>query len=710
MNPDRLLTTVSSCPNPEELWAYLVGRLPLPLLERIGGHLSDCTSCQLAVASVSDEGDYLASNVRHCLEPAAFLDEPECERLAARALEFTGQGDADTPPASGSGASVPALPGHGPVPELFGKFRLLHLLGRGGMGVVYKALEVPLDRVVALKMVLAGAYAEPQELARFQVEARAVARLDHPNVVRIFEAGDCDGLPYFSMELVEGGTLAQRVKDWPFAPHEAAEQILAVARGMQAAHQKGIVHRDLKPANVLLSSAGTPKVADFGLAKFLDSELVATRSNVAMGTPSYMAPEQAAGRTRDTGPTTDVWALGVMLYEMLTGHKPFPGESAEEVKHKITEEEPVPPRRLRAGLDPDLEAIALKCLEKDPRNRYPQAGALADDLQSHLAGESISARLPSRALKCWRFLRHHSRLSVVAGVLALLVVTVLVALHLANPLRTARQLQEQLARGETVVLLEEGNSPPSSSWPLGEGTITRPSRKNLHFSINAFQAAYLELLPEGQPPAYWLRAEILNPNYEFAQAGICFAHTGRLTGQGLEHCYFLLTFRNDWEFPKGRATTIGNVVSLQSQIGALGLFPRGPLHALPSFYVPRQELPRNGKVELSICRTPGPQALTKSKYVGTMGISQSFQSLPSEGQTAWRRLAVRVAPEGLQVWWEGQCIGTADRDFIIKRARHVLADNPELHPNKEFLPAGGLGLYVENGGASFRRVHVEPLP
>jgi serine/threonine protein kinase len=222
------------------------------------------------------------------------------------------------------GTEVPAES----FPKAFGKFRLLEKLGHGGMGVVYKALEVPLDRVVALKMVLAGAHATPEQMARFQVEARAVARLKHENVVPIFEAHQHEDIPYFTMELQEGGSLAQRLQQHTYSPPEAAELVQALARAVDAAHQKGIVHRDLKPGNVLLDAKGTPKVADFGLAKLVDANLAATQSDATMGTPAYMAPEQAAGGSKDVGPAADVYALGAILYELLCGRVPFEGKKS----------------------------------------------------------------------------------------------------------------------------------------------------------------------------------------------------------------------------------------------------------------------------------------------------------------------------------------------------------------------------------------------
>jgi WD40 repeat protein len=298
-------------------------------------------------------------------------------------------------------------------------YELLGELGRGGMGVVYKARQVGLNRLVALKMVLAGSHAGPEELARFRTEAEAVAALQHPNIVQIYEVGESDGLPFFSLELVEGGSLADRLTGTPWAARPAAELVATLARTMHYAHSCGIVHRDLKPANVLLApiqiadcrlqieemtadgssqsailnlQSAIPKVTDFGIAKLINSAAGRTRTGDVMGTPSYMAPEQASGRTREIGPAADVYALGAILCELLTGRPPFRAESAMETLFQVIAKEPVPLSQLVPRLPRDLETICLKCLEKEPTRRYESAAALADDLQRFLEGKPILAR------------------------------------------------------------------------------------------------------------------------------------------------------------------------------------------------------------------------------------------------------------------------------------------------------------------------------
>jgi tetratricopeptide (TPR) repeat protein/tRNA A-37 threonylcarbamoyl transferase component Bud32 len=266
------------------------------------------------------------------------------------------------------------------------------VLGRGGMGVVFKARHLRLNRVVALKMLLAGTYARVEELTRFRREAEAVATLRHPNIVQVHDAGEVAGRPYFTMEYLEGGSLAQFLAGKPLPPHRAAGLAATLASAVQFAHQSGFIHRDLKPANVLLTADGVPKITDFGLARSIAAGPAVTRSGDFLGTPSYMAPEQAAGHASAVGPAADIYALGAVLYEMLTGRPPFDGHSSVATIQKVVAEEPTPPSRFNAQVPRDLETICLKCLQKDPARRYGSAQDLADDLHRFLDGKPVLAR------------------------------------------------------------------------------------------------------------------------------------------------------------------------------------------------------------------------------------------------------------------------------------------------------------------------------
>jgi serine/threonine-protein kinase len=315
-------------------------------------------------------------------------------------------------PSSGS-VSTPPRPPDGKPRELPG-YEVQAMLGRGGMGVVYKACHLRLKRILALKMLLTGAYAGPRERARFQREAQAVANLRHPGIVRVYDVGEHDGCPFFTMELLDGGSLAQFLAGTPQPAQQAATLLITLAEAVQVAHQAGIVHRDLKPANILLTAEGTPKVADFGLARPFAGASELTLSGVRIGTPSYMAPEQVAGKAGRIGPAADIYALGAILYEMLTGRPPFRGETAAETERQVVHDEPVPPSRLNTKVPRDLETICLKCLSKEPRRRFASAAALADDLGRFAEGRPIQARPVGRAERLLRWCRRNPTVAALA--------------------------------------------------------------------------------------------------------------------------------------------------------------------------------------------------------------------------------------------------------------------------------------------------------
>lgn len=324
-------------------------------------------------------------------------------------------------------------------------YEVLGTLGRGGMGIVLKARDPRLDRIVAIKMVLAGRHASSEDRSRFRTEAEAAARIHHPGIVHIYEIGENDGTPYLALEYLPGGTLADRLHGTPLPAKESARILEQLARAVQAAHAVGVVHRDLKPSNIFFSAAGVPKIGDFGLAKRMDVDASHTHTGAIMGTPSYMAPEQAAGRTKEIGPPADVYALGSILYELLTGHPPFKAVSMLDTLEQVRSQEAVAPRTFLPGIPRDLETIALKCLEKDAARRYVSAAALADDCAAFLRGEPIQAR-PTPAWE--RAIKWAKRRPSAAALLVVSTMALLILLGLWGRFTVAIQAQRDLAERE----------------------------------------------------------------------------------------------------------------------------------------------------------------------------------------------------------------------------------------------------------------------
>jgi serine/threonine-protein kinase len=302
------------------------------------------------------------------------------------------------------------VPGATPLPASFGDYDLLEEVGRGGMGIVYRAHQKSLDRIVAVKMLLRRDLATAADLTRFQSEAEAAARLDHPGIVSIFEVGECGGHPFYSMRFIEGTTLAKVLAAGPMAAREAASILARVAEAVDVAHHRGVLHRDLKPSNILIDASGAPHVSDFGLAKRIEEDRDVTHTGAILGTPCYMSPEQAAGSRGDVGPTSDVWSLGAILYQTLTGRPPFQASNPMDTLLAVLENDPPLPRSLDPKVDRDLEMIALKSLQKPQDLRYASAAALAADLRAFLAGEPVAARSGGLAEIVSRLFRetHHA--------------------------------------------------------------------------------------------------------------------------------------------------------------------------------------------------------------------------------------------------------------------------------------------------------------
>jgi serine/threonine protein kinase len=448
-------------------------------------------------------------------------------------------------------------------------YQILGELGRGGMGVVYQARHLALQRLVALKMVLTGQHSGKTELTRFHTEAEAIARLQHPNIIQIYEVGEHENIPFFSLEFCPGGSLDRKLGGTPLLPEQAAGLVRTLAEAIHAAHQAGIVHRDLKPANVLLAADGAPKITDFGLARKLDGNPDGgpTQTGTILGTPGYMAPEQASGQCRELGPAADIYALGAILYECLTGRPPFQAATPLETILLVARTEPVPPSQLQPRTSRELETICLKCLQKDPARRYPTALALAEDLGRFLRGEPIQARPIGPLTHLARWCRRNP---LVAGLLTLIVLVLVVSLLNA---RFSQASLQGLARRNQVLLAE---------------SLARRLDERLHSDAQAVailsrlaEVRGLLAAPPGEraallPPTREALGSILRSNPDFSSAFVLDANGTALASTNPAHPGRNYAFR-DYFQEASRGQPFRSKILIGTSTGQAGMYYSAPV-------------------------------------------------------------------------------------------------------------------------------------
>jgi serine/threonine-protein kinase len=618
-----------------------------------------------------------------------------------------GQETLDTPTAAVAPYPAPAEPLQGL--RCLGDYDLLGEIRRGGMGVVYKARQRSLNRIVALKTLRTGPDASLAEVQRFRNEAEQAANLDHSHIVPIYEVNEFYGLVYFSMKLFEGGSLSDNLGRFTNDPRASARLLVQVARAVHHAHQRGILHRDLKPANILLDKDGQPHVGDFGLAKRLpladgglqtkdeqaaDTSLSSlphsahrtphsdlTEAGAVVGTPGYMAPEQAAG-ARVLTTAADVYGLGAVLYKLLTGRPPFDGSNREETVRRVRAEEPKPPRTLAPRVDPRLEAVCLKCLRKDPDRRYASAEALAEDLERWLTGEPPLAWPQPWRLRAWRAVRRHLAVCAIVAVCAFGAALAVLAAYY-DPDRPLHQARARLARGEPVTFVGETGPPAWWGWNSGEDATTLTRRKDRPFALATLAAGQFKLLPDPGTDRFRFRAEIRHDEaVQIGEVGLYFGFHTDPTPTGVAHFWCELTFADS-----------GGAARMH--------WPRGQeLKGPPTF----------NRLHLRVFRRLEPEG--RQLPISTP-IFLTYLPAPNAGPSPWRKVAVEVTPERVRVFWEGQAIpkGEISVDGLNQHVNNTYKLITRGNPGAlfAFAPRGAFGLFVSRGKASFRNVAVEPI-
>jgi serine/threonine protein kinase len=585
------------------------------------------------------------------------------------------------PSSNGGGQETVQIehPGSPSFPTVPG-YEIQSVLGEGSHGIVYLARQLSLDKLVALKMLRDGDLARPEDRKLLRRDAEVLAKLEHPSIVRIIDFGEAGGRSFYSMEYVKGRSLEDRLEAGPLPPHDAAQLVETLARALQAVHDKGIVHRDLKPANILLDENGTPKVADFGLAKRLGADVSLAASGQLVGNLAHMAPEQVEGNSNAVGPETDIWALGVILYESLTGRLPFVGQTVLEMMAHIRSAEPGFLRSDR--IDRDLQTICLKCLEKDPARRFTSAAELSADLERRLADEPIVSRPRRQIERLWGRVRRR-RAAVVGWTISAIAVLaslgiVYAALNAPSPdqLETKRQIKvqerisENLRAGRSVEFIGLTGGPEAPQWITQNPTSKSFLGEDGSFAIESWGHALLELQADPQRDHYRLRAEVRQDHGSFrnGSVGIYFLRQDHEGSKGLEQCYCLLAF-NDLDLTGHGKNPIQQTVQLTRES-------------------------------------------TSSTYRDDFGTVDFDPALTRSGAGPWRPLAVEVEPHRVRFYWEDMDIPI--KEISIEKLKKLPARGLRFSSEQwDIVPAfphrGGLGLYVFQSSGSFKNVVLQPL-
>jgi serine/threonine-protein kinase len=688
---------VLGCPGRDILVDFDLGKLPEATLAAVAEHVSSCERCEQILEALQEQGtdDRVLARVRACLVGPSPPEPPALagiEAIGGTVLATTEpQERSDRDGAPGPAADTVA-------DKMFGPYELRQKLGQGGMGVVYLARQVPLNRMVALKMILAGHHAGAKLVDRFVREGKTVAMLRHRNVVQVYELGEHEGLPYYSMELVEGGSLHARLAAGPLEPREAAEIVRTLAGAVAYAHQQNVIHRDLKPSNILLDRDGTPRITDYGIAKLLDTDsepdgattAQLTESGDILGTPSYMSPEQAVG-SRDIGPATDVYSLGAILYEALTGRPPFQGATRVQTLELVRTAPPARPSSVRPGIPFALEQVCLKCLEKSPALRYPSAQALADDLGLWLDGE-YPIGIPGWLTRLKRFVRRH--LAAVVTFTAMIPVgawagAVGVSAYRNNPNRVIGRIETELAHRRPVTLIGEFGAPRWSKWICGGKEGHWFLADDGAFTVQSLPLGLVELLTGTHSGSYRITAQVRHEESDLeGDVGLYLARKAYPWAKSDLHFFTQLTF-ND---VRGDAERLARL----------------PIEVRPS------RPPRDNVVVL-YPRLVSDETMKPFMDWGFLGTSGPRFRPRGTKKGFWHDLEVTVTPGNVTARWNDHPPFTMTHREIQEGVTRILSapPSPAGASRPGFIPAfstgGGLGLYVRKGSASFRSVTVTPL-
>lgn len=654
----QLRTWYKGCPDPDDLAAFARGALSSEDVDAIAAHIPNCPKCSESLDTVVED-DSLIIDLRELLH--------------------------DAPPVPPRPAGAPAAKDSPcPPPERLGQYLIKEKLGQGSMGIVYRAIQENLNRVVAVKVSSYGSVWSAAAAKRIATECEAIARLQHRHIVHVYERAEHEGVPYFSMEYCGGGSLSAKLAQGPLSEREAAELVRDLALAVEYAHDHNVLHRDLKPGNVLFDDHGAVRLTDFGLARLIDTAGNETATNFIMGTPSYMAPEQAAGHMRKLGPHTDVYGLGAILYACLTGKPPFSAATSIEILKLVQNSWPARPAQLRPGLSPTLESICLKCLERAPRSRFRSAKQLADDLDRWLAGLKPHASEWRQLKRVWRMVRPFRWVALVlivgsAGLFA-------GSLYYPNPDRARARILEgmekDLAAGKPVTLIGEVGGPKADyRWMAGGDTAKESIGPDGLFTVNNWVTSLLELWGDTRTDSYQVTAQIRHDSVIMpGNVGLYCACEAFPQTDPSFLVFVNLDFNSVKTLPEKFLTKM-----------------RKPISETPSgLYL--QVFPLHGQQEGMVA------------YRGALG--PGLKPL-GEHNGVWHDVTLTVSPNGVRGLLNGSSFFISSN--IINQ---TFEDLHRAFPNnsdvrilpRSFRPRGSVGLYIERGTAAFRSVTITKTP